>query len=217
MASPKERKRRPIRSGTREQGKATAQRVIDAARELLMKGGYAQFSVRNVAAQAGLHLANVQYYFPTRDDLVRAIIKDTDVRYRAAYGKALADAPPDRVERFRALVDFALSDIARAPTRRFFIQLWGLLNALDGGTGKLLSEAYAIDIQHLSECVADLEPELDPADVRRRATLLAAMIEGLLVVHSAHSRSKAEMKILISRAQQVCMQIARGHPGSEQP
>jgi hypothetical protein len=72
------------------------------------------------------------------------------------------------------------------------------------------------DFQHLSECVADLEPELNSADVRRRATRLA-MIEGLLVVHSAHIRSKTQMKILICRAQEVCMQMARGHPGIELP
>jgi hypothetical protein len=41
------------------------------------------------------------------------------------------------------------------------------------------------------------------------------MIEGLLVVHSAHSRNKTEMKTLISRAEKACMQIARGNPGSE--
>ena len=217
MASARKRQRPRIHAGVSEQGKATAQRVIDAARELLMKKGYAQFSVRNVAAQAELHLANVQYYFPTRDDLVRAIVKDIDARYRAAYAQALANAPPDRVARFHAILEFALRDIERAPTRRFFIQLWGLLNSLDGRSGGLLSEAYAIDIQHLSECVAELEPDLDPVEIRRRATLLAAIIEGLLVVHSAHSRNKTEMKTLISRAQQVCMHIARGHPDSELP
>ena len=199
-------------TGTSERGKATAQRVIDAARELLMTKGYVQFSVRNVAARAGLHLANVQYYFPTRDDLMGALVKDIDTRYRAAYGHARDKAPQDHIARFRALLQFALRDIERAPTRRFFIQLWGLLNSLDGGSGGPLSEAYAIDIQHLSECVAELEPELDQVEIRRRATLLAAMIEGLLVVHSAHSRNRKEMKALLSRAEKVCMQIARGNP-----
>ena len=36
-----------------------------------MNKGYAQFSMRNVAAEAGMRLGNVQYYFPTRSDLVR--------------------------------------------------------------------------------------------------------------------------------------------------
>ena len=113
MASATKRQRPRAHAGASEQGKATAQRVIDAARELLMTKGHAQFSVRNVAAQAELHLANVQYYFPTRDDLVRAIVKDIDARYRAAYTQALANAPPDRVARFRAILKFALRDIER--------------------------------------------------------------------------------------------------------
>ena len=56
-------------------GNDTAARIVLAARELLMNEGYAQFSMRNVAARAGLHLANVQYYYKTREDLVRALAR----------------------------------------------------------------------------------------------------------------------------------------------
>jgi AcrR family transcriptional regulator len=188
-------------------GRKTAQRIIETARELLMEEGYAQFSMRNVAARAGMHLANVQYYFRRRDDLIKAILHDTDARYRAGFSKALAAAAPERVARFHAIIGFSLKDIARASTRRFFIQLWALLcsRSMD-----LLNDSYAIDIQHLCECIAELDPQADGPEVRIRATLLAAMIEGLLVVHGAHSRNAAEMKRLMMRAHDVCMQIALG-------
>ena len=63
-----------VREGTAlsPAGKATAKRIIDAARDLITERGNTQFSMRNVAEHAGLHLANVQYYFPRRDDLVHA-------------------------------------------------------------------------------------------------------------------------------------------------
>src|SRR5215510_14799166 len=72
-------------TGTRRSGQAAARRILRSAHALLAKSGPAQFSMRNVAAQAGLHLANVQYYFPTRDALMRAILADTGARYRTAY------------------------------------------------------------------------------------------------------------------------------------
>ena len=188
----------------------TAVRIVEAARELLLTEGYAQFSMRNVAGRAGVHLANVQYYFRTRDDLVRALLEDTGARYRASYDELRANAPADRIARFLAVIDFNLKDIAAWETRRYFIQLWALLTEIDGHSGHLMNDLYAIDIELLSECVTELVPEAEPAEVRRRASLIAAMIEGMVVVRSAHSRSPQELNRLMSRARAVAMQLALG-------
>jgi AcrR family transcriptional regulator len=194
----------------RRAGNDTAARIVLAARELLMTGGYAQFSMRNVAARAGLHLANVQYYYKTREDLVEALLEDTGERYRSSYEELRAKAPADREARFKAIVEFNLKDIATAATRRYFIQLWALLTEIDGRAGSLMNDLYAIDIQQLSDCIADLVPDTDAAEVRRRASVLAAMIEGMVVVRGAHSRNPAELKKLMARAQGMAMQIALG-------
>jgi len=194
----------------RRAGNDTAARIVLAARELLMTGGYAQFSMRNVAARAGLHLANVQYYYKTREDLVKALLDDTGERYRSSYEELRAKGPADREARFKAVVEFNLKDIATAETRRYFIQLWALLTEIDGRVGHLMNDLYAIDIQQLSDCIADLVPDADAAEVRRRASILAAMIEGMVVVRGAHSRNPAELKKLMARAQGMAMQIALG-------
>jgi len=199
------------RAGTgRRAGNDTAARIVLAARELLMTEGYAQFSMRNVAARAGLHLANVQYYYKTREDLVKALLDDTGERYRSSYEELRAKAPADREARFKAIVEFNLKDIATSETRRYFIQLWALLTEIDGHAGHLMHDLYAIDIQQLSDCIADLAPDTDAAEVRRRASVLAAMIEGMVVVRGAHSRNPAELKKLMARAQGMAMQIALG-------
>jgi AcrR family transcriptional regulator len=195
---------------SRRAGNDTAARIVLAARELLMTQGYAQFSMRNVAARAGLHLANVQYYYKTREALVKALLDDTGERYRSSYEELRARGPTDREARFRAVVEFNLEDIATSETRRYFIQLWALLTEIDGRAGHLMNDLYAIDIQQLSDCIADLVPDTDAAEVRRRASILAAMIEGMVVVRGAHSRNPAELKKLMARAQGMAMQIALG-------
>src|SRR5215510_1326659 len=84
-------------TGTRRSGRAAAQRILRSAHVLLAKGGgHTQFSMRNVAARAGIHLANLQYYFPTRDALLDALLQDVGRRYREAYQRRLAAAPADR-------------------------------------------------------------------------------------------------------------------------
>jgi AcrR family transcriptional regulator len=189
----------------------TVQRIMQAARTVLMNKGYAQFSMRNVAAEAEMRLANVQYYFPTRSDLVRALMQDTQERYEASYRECLLKAPPDRHERFKAFLEFNLCDVANPETRRFITQMWALLDTLEAESGHLLNEFYEMDIAALSERVAEVDRNCPAAEVRRRATLLAAMIEGLVIVRGAHSSSPAEMKRLTARARTVGMQIALGH------
>lgn len=166
--------------------------------------------MRNVAAEAGLHLANVQYYFPTRDALLSALLQDIGRRYREAYATCLENAAADREARFAAILDFNLQDIGKRSTRRYFIQLWALLDELDGNSGKRLAELYAIDIQQLCERIAEIDPHASTREVRRRATLLAAMIEGLMVVHSAHTSDAKEMSGLMTTARRLGLAIARG-------
>jgi AcrR family transcriptional regulator len=191
----------------------TAQRLLDAAREVLIRDGSAAFSMRNVAQEAQLRLATVQYYFPTRDDLVRAMMRDTESRYRVAYQKSLAGVAANPLERFKAILRFNLKDVADPATRRWIIQMWALLNTLDAQSGTLLDEFYDMDISGLGMYIADLCPDTPAAEIRRRATLLAAMLEGLVVVRGAHSPRPAELKRLTALAEQLGVQIARGEIG----
>jgi AcrR family transcriptional regulator len=166
--------------------------------------------MRNVAAYAGLHLANVQYYFPTRDALLDAMLQDVGERYRAAYRRCLERAAADRAARFEAVLNFNLDDIGKRGTRRYFIQLWALLDGLDGNSGRRLKVLYGIDIDQLSERIADLDPAASAGEVRRRATLLASMIEGLMVVRAAHSTDETEMTRLKDHARALGSAIALG-------
>ncbi len=207
-----------VRKGTAlsPAGKATAKRIIDAARDLITERGNTQFSMRNVAEHAGLHLANVQYYFPRRDDLVHALFIDTAERYQAAYEKCLATAPDDPFERFKIILRYNMRDVMNRKTRQFFIQLWPLLESLDGHTGRLLREFYAIDIAQLGELISQMNPTVPRDEIERRATLLAAFIEGLLVVHVAQSGRKSDRDALIEHAFAVGLSIANG-AGSTKP
>ena len=56
----------------------------------------------------------------------------------------------------------------------------------------------------------EINPECSAAEARRRATLMAAMIEGLVVVRGAHSSSPAEIKRLEAQARSLGMHIALG-------
>ncbi len=185
-------------------------RILEVTREILTNPEAGELSMRNVASRAGLHLANVQYYFKTRDDLVHALIKDTGEQYQQAYEELLTHTADDPVERFRAIVRFNLEDGFKAETRALFIEFWALMNELDEHSGRLLGELYAINIRQLGEALSAVYPLEPPEEISRRTTLIAALTEGLMVVRGAHSTRTLEGKKLIDRAFETAMTIAQG-------
>lgn len=193
-------------TATTHSGQATAARILDVARELLMADGAGELSMRNLANRAGLHLNNVQYYFPKRDDLVQALIVDTGERYQRAYDE-LNGATDDPLERFQAILRFNLNDSFNPQTRRLFLQLWALLSTLDPKTGRLLGKLYDINISQLGASLARIHPHESEADIRHRATLVAALTEGLMVVHG-RTESKSKDRRLIEHAFTMAMDVA---------
>ena len=202
---------RVVRKGTatRSAGKATAKKILAAARDLLMQEGYAQFSMRNVARSAGLHLANLQYYFPTRSDLVHALLANTRDLYIDAYEQLLEGVTDDPVRRFKIVLKYQLEDIFVAETRQFFVQLWALLST-EESADELLGELYSYDIEALGEIIRAMEPELSAAVIRQRATLLAGTIEGLMIVRGQLGRKDESGEALLDAAYRLGFEIATG-------
>ncbi len=49
-------------------------RLISTAYQLLVEKGFEGLRVREVAAQAGVNIATLHYYFPTKEDLIRGVV-----------------------------------------------------------------------------------------------------------------------------------------------
>jgi AcrR family transcriptional regulator len=81
------------------------QRIITAARELLVASGL-DVSVRQIAGRAGLGLGTLYRHFPTRDDLVDAVLEDAFEEYVAIAERALRE--PDAWTAFTRFVEEAL-------------------------------------------------------------------------------------------------------------
>jgi TetR/AcrR family transcriptional regulator len=206
-----------VRKGTatRRAGKETAARLVQAAYELLETERYERFSMRNVAERAGVSLANLQYYFPRREDLAQALSNHMDTLYRAAYEECLIDAPESPKERFKLILRYNMQEISKQSTRQFFIQLWALLGSMDDFAGHHLSELYAIDINQLSEHIEAIHPNAGTGEIRKRATLIAAMIEGLMVVMGDTSQDENLTENLLDYAFETALAIADGYSVSQ--
>ncbi len=64
---------KPRRTGT--ETSETRARIVEVTERIMLADGYASVSSRSVAKEAGVTPALVHYYFPTLDDLFRAVLR----------------------------------------------------------------------------------------------------------------------------------------------
>lgn len=50
--------------------------ILGVARDVLLRDGFANFTMRDVAQMADMSLGNLQYYYPSRNDLVAGVVED---------------------------------------------------------------------------------------------------------------------------------------------
>jgi TetR/AcrR family transcriptional regulator, transcriptional repressor for nem operon len=98
---------------------ATADDILGCARTLIIAGGYNGFSYADIAAVVGIRKASIHHHFPTKVDLVRALVE----RYRGDVDMGIAEferRSPDPVDQLRSYVGF-WEDCIGDPTTSFCV------------------------------------------------------------------------------------------------
>lgn len=166
-------------------GRETAIRIVEAAYEILRTGGYEEFSMQGIARRLGIRLSNVQYYFKSRQDLIKAVMSYVQQLYIHRYHQVLTQAEDSPEGRFRAVLEFNFEDIGDDDTRHFFIQLWPLLSTADNYSGELMQQLYETQLEYLSDRIREMVPAVSADEARIRAEIIAAMFEGFMVTAPA--------------------------------
>jgi AcrR family transcriptional regulator len=192
----------------REKGRAREADIIGAARAVLANEGYEQFTLRNVAERVGMRMSHLQYYFATKGELVRALLAQVAAEYEAKNRELLAQVPDTPTARFMAWIDYLLNDCWDPRTRHFFIQLWGLAESEDASSGELLRDFYATDITEIRRLLEELSPHLDEKLLEQRATIIAGVIEGMMLMVGSGPRGAAERRELLSETRKQIFRIA---------
>jgi len=85
----------------------TRTQIIDRARELMMQHGFNGFSYRDISTQLGVKNAAIHYHFPSKTDLVRALIDDLHETLRRSTSQFMAYGGSAR-EQLEGLFHFTL-------------------------------------------------------------------------------------------------------------
>lgn len=160
--------------------------MLAAAVATALESGFSGLTYAKVADHLGTSDRMVVYYFPTKTDLISAVVGELAQGLFGVLGSAMGDAPLTG----RQAVEVSWPVFARRrndPVFRLFFELVGLSNARVEPYVELCGSI-------LREWAAWLEPRMAVAASRRRAEALSAMaqVDGLLLLRQTLGARSAD-------------------------
>ncbi|GAA2326984.1 TetR/AcrR family transcriptional regulator [Streptomyces caniferus] len=183
------------------QGSIRRTSLLDAAETVLVASG-ADASLRAIAGEAGVRVGHLQHYFPTRADLIKAVLEraldrslerlaeTTGLRMvrddPSAVGTPEGAADPDEV------VAVVLAEQEDPRLVRLYVEVWALA-ARDDEIATVVREFYRKYVAHVEAFVQQGRPDWPDELCRARAETFVALVEGAALMRSgiAGSRSAA--------------------------
>ncbi len=182
--------------------------LLEAARTALAEKGHSEFSMRNIAKAAGVHLRTVQYYFPTRRDLLTDVLEYTmSAYYLGQYPIArsnFAGLSPEK--KFETVVGFLFDDTKEPFVCQFFPEIWALASR-DADASAALDRFYVLHRQSIAAIIAEARPALSARAVAHRAAIVAMLFEGLLLLVGHGKPSHSELRGIRTEVIRQCNNI----------
>ncbi|MGZ2748233.1 TetR/AcrR family transcriptional regulator [Burkholderia stagnalis] len=194
-----------------ERGRQTVARILASAIDIFVEEGYGGLSMRKVATSAGLALSNLQHYFPSREDLFAAIITDTIAAYSSTYDSVRTDATLSPEARLEKVVRLLIEDGKLPRTQSLFVNIQALAHTQEFAR-KSVEDAYQFQRRVIGAFVSDVNPELTPLELSRRAALITCQIEGLFVLIPQRNRFPSDIKGIEDEAVKAIVALVRA-PG----
>lgn len=199
------------RPGTAVQpkGMQTAEDIIAAAMTVLSEEGYASLTTRKVANRLGIRQSNVQYYYPTKVDLVRALFESAIDRHLRALAERLNAGKLSPKRQLLWSLDFNLKSHESPEQIAFMREMWALANH-DNDVARVMDDFYRQWIDMASELLLQYNSELGLRKAQRRAIAIISLVDGLALFHGAAAIDHPAVKGIEQEVRKIVLQLADG-------
>ena len=200
----------PEWEGGYAKGRETRELILRTALNLLIESGYPAMSMRRIAAASGIKFGNLTYHYPSRDELMRelfdAVIRSYEVEFEAL-ARSPGVSPREQLRRYCLLV---FEDIRGKKTTRFFPELWALSNH-DPFARERVQELYARARAPLVRIIAEMRPDLAPADCEMMALFISSAMEGTTPFAGYQKPFEPKMPLLAELAIEAFTSLVENH------
>lgn len=159
----------------------TALKLMDVAERRVREAGYHGFSFRDLATEIGITSASVHHHFPTKLEMVVAIMQRYQERFAELVAPVPGETPEDVIEAYRSAVRRGLRDGKG-------MCLSGMLGAESGGLPTALNEEIE---QFFRAAIENLASRIGGPDAQERAFRILATLEGGLILARAYGNVAA--------------------------
>jgi TetR/AcrR family transcriptional repressor of uid operon len=153
--------------------------IVEAAKRCFVRKGFHAASTAEISAEAGISVAGLYQYFPSKRDLVRALVQE-DLAEDLALISALQKAEDVFAGMLEVLLGFARDASAQELSR---LRLEVYAEALrDPDVAELLVQSEQLLVKAVAGLIGDMQlsGHVDPAmDAEEVATSLIAFFEGM--------------------------------------
>jgi AcrR family transcriptional regulator len=192
-------------TATGEKGQQRVREILQAARRILVESGYAALTTRKVAQEVGIRQSNLQYYFPTKADLVQALFEDAVRESTEGLQRRLAGKRSPR-QLMIGSVDQFLQAHHSIEHQTFLRELWAMA-AHDPSVAAVMRGFYQHWVDLVTRNVLAINPALGRRRAQRRALLIVAMIDGLSLFHGAADLDHPALTGIEREVREVVLQL----------
>ncbi|WP_339674140.1 TetR/AcrR family transcriptional regulator [Dasania marina] len=197
----------PDNVGKTIKGNSKRQQILVIARKIIDEQGYQELSFNHIASQLEVRKSNVQYYFPSKQSLMNALIDEARNYTDKDLFRGEADLDIDPEKTFMRYVSDCVGSLFKSSDRNFFRNLFWLAT-YDDKIADDVKQLYKAYIDDLTRLITLLNPYISIEECRAKATIIVSLYEGLGVVVDTDLQLSTSQK-LIEATHQSALMIAK--------
>jgi AcrR family transcriptional regulator len=195
-------------------GKERVEKILNAAKNVLVKEGYGGLTMRNVAAGAGTTVGNLQYYYADKDRLLRDMLEYMVHGFFDDFNAILQDPRKSAEDKLVAYIDCIFEAFSIEDKGKFYPEFWAWSNH-DATAAKLMEEMYETGMVPLQGIIREINPKLNSRQVKDMAITIVGSIEGLVVFLGYRRPWAKSLKNVRNYTVNSCLNLVRTNGGRD--
>jgi AcrR family transcriptional regulator len=201
-------------TATQQKGLSRLLSILDSARDIFMEEGYNSLTMRKVATKANISIGNLNYYYRTKEDLLRDLLDYFITPYLEEFDRARQQAGESPEKQIKAVLKFWLEDLGTPETTVFFPECWALSNH-NSFVAESMDNLYSKAREPLNELIPQINPTLTQKESEQLALYMCASMEGLTMFAGFEKPWSAQLNSLKKMSIDNFMDIIKNTKGSK--